>query len=672
MAQPAVLHVIGGADRGKVYELVLPETRVGRGADQDLVLADIAVSRRHFTLHAEGGRFRMRDLGSGNGTLVNGQRIDTVILNDGDQLECGNTLMRFDQAAARAAPPAPAPSPPPHFTPPPPAHFTPPPPSYPDAAVAPAYSAPLAPSYPLASPVDTPSENVPHAVPHAVPLGAGGSRSVSLPIGLAMPLQSPRNRMIVFGAMGALSLIAFSVILARTAFAKPPVVASEAEQSYRAGLKLFLAKDYEGAKINFSDALQLAPDSADARRYVAACDLEVHARGAMQTAERAIASHRYDEAVKALDAVDSASLLHDDAARRRKEMAPKAAAEDVEEARRLQQEDPDTARARVQQALALDPGNAEARALAPRLRVDLPPPPANTVVASPLTEAKPVAVAKAPPLPPVAKEPRVTAQKEPAPREPKRSRSASKDDDDFAPVKVSKKESKTEAPPSAQAAAAYKAKDFANAERLYRLESRNQTGKQFEKTVAFANQVRELKALIDKAATDEPKSPATAVNDYQQAMAIDGRIGRGQHAGYFKQRIGKLQVPLAQQAFSQGKYEAAFAAMQAAQRAGAGDGGLLRQLEAKAKELTDKGASVQQLESGAGETVLAPGHQDRAAELGQLRARLPAAEPGRRLPQGRGRGLTPGFASIDLLRTIRAVAARTTSSLPRSKYRRAS
>ena len=86
--------------------------------------------------------------------------------------------------------------------------------------------------------------------------------------------------MIVFGAMGALSLISLIVIVAKTAFAKPPVVASEAEQSYRAGLKLFAAKDYEGAKMNFSDALQLAPDSAEAKRYVAACDLEVHARGA--------------------------------------------------------------------------------------------------------------------------------------------------------------------------------------------------------------------------------------------------------------------------------------------------------------------------------------------------------------------------------------------------------
>src|SRR5215472_1634442 len=105
MRESAVLNVIGGADRGLQYELVLPETRIGRGADQDLVLADIAVSRRHFTLHAERGRFRLRDLGSGNGTLVNGQRVESVVLNDGDQIECGNTLMRFDQAMAHVAPP---------------------------------------------------------------------------------------------------------------------------------------------------------------------------------------------------------------------------------------------------------------------------------------------------------------------------------------------------------------------------------------------------------------------------------------------------------------------------------------------------------------------------------------------------------------------------------------
>ncbi len=590
----AVLHVIGGADRGKTYELVLPETRVGRGADQDLVLADIAVSRRHFTIHAENGRFRMRDLGSGNGTLVNGQRLDSVILNDGDQLECGNTLMRFDQASARMAPPPPmAPSPPSH-TPPPPSYAAPP-------SSPPSYSAPMATGYPLAQPVDTPSENV----ARPVSMSGGVSRSISLPIGIATPLQSPKNRLIAFSAMGGLCLISFVVIIAKTAFAKPPVVASEAEQSYRAGLKLFLAKDYEGAKINFNDALQLAPDSADAKRYVVACDLEVHARGAMQTAERAIGGRRYAEAVKALDAVDSDSLVHDEAVRRRKEMAPKAAAEDVEEARRLQQEDPDTARARLQQALALDPGNPDARALAPKLHVDLPPPPANTVVATPLPATEPVAVATpraATPAPvPATKEPKAVAQKDPAPPVPHEKKlkvATIKDDDDFAPVKVGKKDpatpaSKVDAPSSAQAAAAYKAKDFSNAERLYRMEARNQPLKQMEKTVAFANQVRDLKAVLDKATVDEGKNPAAAMSDYEAAMAIDGRIGKGQHAAYFKGRIGKLQIPLAQQAFSQGKYEQAFAAVQAAQKSGAGDGGMLKQLESKAKELTDKGAAVQ-------------------------------------------------------------------------------
>src|SRR5262245_64952223 len=65
MPLPGVLHVIGGHDRGKRFDLNLPEVRIGRGADQDVVLSDIAVSRRHVTVHAENGRYRIKDLGSG-------------------------------------------------------------------------------------------------------------------------------------------------------------------------------------------------------------------------------------------------------------------------------------------------------------------------------------------------------------------------------------------------------------------------------------------------------------------------------------------------------------------------------------------------------------------------------------------------------------------------------
>jgi hypothetical protein len=45
-----VLHVVGGNDRGNKYDLKSAETRIGRGADQDVVLTDIAVSRRHITI----------------------------------------------------------------------------------------------------------------------------------------------------------------------------------------------------------------------------------------------------------------------------------------------------------------------------------------------------------------------------------------------------------------------------------------------------------------------------------------------------------------------------------------------------------------------------------------------------------------------------------------------
>ena len=59
------------------------------------------------------------------------------------------------------------------------------------------------------------------------------------------------------------------------------------------------------------------------------------------------------------------------------------------------------------------------------------------------------------------------------------------------------------------------------------MESRNQPVKQMEKTIQFANQVRDLKAVLDKAAADEGKNPTAAVSDYETAMAIDGRIGAG-------------------------------------------------------------------------------------------------------------------------------------------------
>src|SRR5260370_265159 len=90
LGQYGILHVIGGNDRGKQCELNKVLTTIGRGADQELVLADIAVSRRHIKIHLLPNGYRLQDLGSGNGTLINGKRSEEILLVDGDQIELGN------------------------------------------------------------------------------------------------------------------------------------------------------------------------------------------------------------------------------------------------------------------------------------------------------------------------------------------------------------------------------------------------------------------------------------------------------------------------------------------------------------------------------------------------------------------------------------------------------
>jgi len=85
-------------------ERVVPLDRevvvVGRGVEADLRLSDTGVSRSHAELRtAASGAVRVVDLGSTNGTLVNGQRVDDAVLVDGDRLVIGATAMVFRTAS---------------------------------------------------------------------------------------------------------------------------------------------------------------------------------------------------------------------------------------------------------------------------------------------------------------------------------------------------------------------------------------------------------------------------------------------------------------------------------------------------------------------------------------------------------------------------------------------
>jgi pSer/pThr/pTyr-binding forkhead associated (FHA) protein len=70
---------------------------LGRSRECDVMLDDPNVSRTHAELRPRGGSWVLTDLGSTNGSSVNGQRIDApTVVKPGDEIELGTSVMKFD------------------------------------------------------------------------------------------------------------------------------------------------------------------------------------------------------------------------------------------------------------------------------------------------------------------------------------------------------------------------------------------------------------------------------------------------------------------------------------------------------------------------------------------------------------------------------------------------
>ncbi len=89
------LLVLQGPDKGRRFELPDAPVLVGRESRQ-LPITDNTVSRRHAELLPNDGDWVLRDLGSANGSYINGLRVDNRHqLKLGDQIRVGRTLMVF-------------------------------------------------------------------------------------------------------------------------------------------------------------------------------------------------------------------------------------------------------------------------------------------------------------------------------------------------------------------------------------------------------------------------------------------------------------------------------------------------------------------------------------------------------------------------------------------------
>jgi pSer/pThr/pTyr-binding forkhead associated (FHA) protein len=94
-AGSAMLVVQKGPSAGSRFLLDQDEVTAGRHNDSEIFLDDVTVSRRHAVFNREGSDFTVADAGSLNGTYVNRDRIDKVVLKDSDEVQIGKYRLVF-------------------------------------------------------------------------------------------------------------------------------------------------------------------------------------------------------------------------------------------------------------------------------------------------------------------------------------------------------------------------------------------------------------------------------------------------------------------------------------------------------------------------------------------------------------------------------------------------
>jgi tetratricopeptide (TPR) repeat protein len=319
--RPIGLRIVQGPDRGKTIEVGGGTSLVGRGLDNTIVLADPAVSRKHFQLERAGDEVSLVDLGGANGTNVNGGRVHRHMLQAGDQIEVGTTVLevQIEGVARRRAS----------------SGFE--PPAAPPRPMQPVSGAPVAARQPAQRAGGGPWKMIAIAVAAVLVLAGGGAAAFFL-LGDDKP-----------GAPAA----------------------GEADES-GAPLEAALgeARDLM-ADGRFGDAVdvlrkarRIDRKNPDVRKMLRRARAEVDAAEALDEAQDMVREKRYLEAIKLLGSVEEESASSAEA---RDELAAARelyVGEQLTAARKAMDEGAgDVARAALKAVLAVDPKNAEARLL---------------------------------------------------------------------------------------------------------------------------------------------------------------------------------------------------------------------------------------------------------------------------------------------------------------------
>ena len=97
------LVIAEGKEAGREFVFDQGSVVIGRTPECDVILYEAGVSRRHARIFEEGEGFSVEDLGSANGTIVNGEKVAKQPLRDGDAITMGPVRFTFSAVAGEGA-----------------------------------------------------------------------------------------------------------------------------------------------------------------------------------------------------------------------------------------------------------------------------------------------------------------------------------------------------------------------------------------------------------------------------------------------------------------------------------------------------------------------------------------------------------------------------------------
>jgi pSer/pThr/pTyr-binding forkhead associated (FHA) protein len=94
---PFSLHLVQGPGSPRNFTLAREEVVLGRSSEADIQVDSTDLSRKHLALRREHGQYTVFDLDSRNGIYLNGVRIHSAVLHEGDNLQLGSVVLVFHE-----------------------------------------------------------------------------------------------------------------------------------------------------------------------------------------------------------------------------------------------------------------------------------------------------------------------------------------------------------------------------------------------------------------------------------------------------------------------------------------------------------------------------------------------------------------------------------------------